>query len=407
MLRDWTLKSAAIATLAVSAAFSAPTAHAEKYASIVIDAETDTVLHARHADAPRYPASLTKVMTLYMLFDELKAGRLSLDDRLSVSRTAASQPPSNIRLRAGSTIRVSDAISALVTKSANDVAVVVAEHIGGSETRFARLMTVKAADLGLTNTVFRNASGLPDTQQLSTARDMARLAEAMLEDHADYYHYFETKRFAYGGRTYKNHNELLGDVEGVDGIKTGYTRASGFNLMASAKRDGNRVIAVMLGGHTSKSRNSHVTDLIEAAYTAIEPKAPHDVGLRTRIAFQSVTDPVHPNAAAVPTLNGKPLVLADAGSVAPRTPTAITAAVTAKRAQPSAPKAIQAAPKAAPETVSTPANAPAVAPKLIGIAEAARLQAERDSITRGEADSGSTNTAASVSDYEAAQFSKY
>ena len=295
----------------------AQTASAEKYASIVIDADTHEVLHARNADEARYPASLTKVMTLYMLFDALKAGEVSMDENLVISRHAASQPPSNLRLRSGSTIRVRDAIGALVNKSANDVAVVVAERLGGTESRFAQLMTVKAKSLGLDNTRFMNASGLPDTQQMTTARDLVVLAEAMLEDHADYYHYFSNTSFRWGGRSYKNHNELLGKVEGVDGIKTGYTRASGFNLMASAKRDGRRVIAIMLGGNTAKSRNAHVEDLVEAAFASLtSPEHNANPEEQNRLVFASVLTPVHPNAAAEPMLNGKRLsvIIAEGGS---------------------------------------------------------------------------------------------
>ncbi len=294
---------------AIALAPAAAQATSGKYASIVVDADTDTVLHARHADEARFPASLTKVMTLYMVFDALKSGELSLRERIGVSRHAAGQPPSKIGLRAGQTISVEDAIHALVAKSANDVAVVIAERLGVTEERFAALMTVKAASLGLTSTKFYNASGLPDARQISTARDLARLAEAVLEDHGDYYHYFSTRRFSWGRAVYKNHNRLLGEVDGVDGIKTGYTRASGFNLMASAKRDGRRVIAIMLGGRTSKVRNDHVTELLEAAFDAISPAGSQSPDLRTRIAFQAINAPQDPNAAAVPTLNGKPLMV--------------------------------------------------------------------------------------------------
>lgn len=280
------------------------TASAEKYASIVIDLETDEVLHARHADAPRYPASLTKAMTLYMLFDAMKSGEVKLYEKLPVSRAAASQPPSSLRLRAGSTITTKDAINALITKSANDVAVVVAERLGGTEQRFATLMTAKARAMGMESTTFKNASGLPNTQQLSTARDMSILAQSLLEDHADYYGYFANTKFSWGRATYKNHNQLIGKVAGVDGIKTGYTRASGFNLMTSAKRRGRRVVAIMFGGSTARSRDQHVTDLIEAAYKSFEPSdvAP---GLRTRITFSEVQPPLEPNGAALPVLNGK------------------------------------------------------------------------------------------------------
>ncbi len=301
------LKSSLVASSLMAGLIVAPAAHAERYASIVIDANTDTVLHARNADDPRYPASLTKVMTLYMLFDELEAGRISLDDELTVSRNAASQAPSNLRLSAGDKITVADAIDALVTKSANDVAVVVAEKIGGTEARFAALMTVKATTLGMSNTRFYNASGLPDDRQISTARDMARLAEAIMEDHPQYYSEFSTPSFTWEGRTYRNHNELLGSVDGVDGIKTGYTRASGYNLMASAQRGDARVIAVMLGGRTSRARNSHVTELIEAAYASFTaPTGNASSATQTHIAFESVAQPIDPNAAAVPTLNGHP-----------------------------------------------------------------------------------------------------
>ncbi len=262
------------ATLALFSGFllSTPASIAsaqEKYASIVINAETDEVLHARFADDRRYPASLTKVMTLYMLFDALETGELSLNDRLRVSANADRQPASDLGVKRGSTIKVQDAIYALITKSANDVAVVVAERIGGTEERFAALMTVKARTLGLTKTSFYNASGLPDPRQITTARDMAKLAEAMLENHGDYYHYFANPKFSWGRKTYRNHNKLLGKVAGVDGIKTGYTRASGYNLMASAKRDDTRIIAIMLGGNSSRARNAHVTDLIEAAYLSL------------------------------------------------------------------------------------------------------------------------------------------
>jgi D-alanyl-D-alanine carboxypeptidase len=307
-LRAFAALTRAVCTAAIMMvmAFGGGTALAEKYAAIVIDADTQQVLHDRHADEPRYPASLTKVMTLYMLFDALKSGEVSLDERMVVSRYAAAQAPSNLKLRTGSRITVRDAIGALITKSANDVAVVVAERLGGTESRFAQLMTVKAKSLGLENTRFVNASGLPDTRQLSTARDMALLADAMLTDHADYYHYFATEKFSWGGKTYKNHNNLLGDVDGVDGIKTGYTRASGFNLMASAKRDGHRIIAVMLGGTTARARDRHVEALLEAAFSSYSLPA-DDPELRTRLAFAMLEEPLSPEAAAEPMLNGKPL----------------------------------------------------------------------------------------------------
>lgn len=285
----------------------AQTAMAEKYAALVMDAETNEILHARNADDARYPASLTKVMTLYLLFDAINAGDVSLSDKMTVSRNAAAQPPSNLKLKAGSKIKVEDAILALVTKSANDVAVVVAEHLGGTEKKFAVQMTEKARDLGLNDTTFKNASGLPNTAQVTTAYDLALLADALLEQHGQYYHYFQNEKFSWGRMVYKNHNDLIGDVDGVDGIKTGYTRASGFNLMTSAERDGHRVIAVMLGGATAKSRNAHVEDLVEAAFAALGgPADPTSPQLRGTTVFASVQTPVNPNGAAEPMLNGQP-----------------------------------------------------------------------------------------------------
>ena len=260
----------------------------DKYASIVIDMGTNQVLHARYADSPRYPASLTKVMTLYMVFDALDSGELTLDEELPVSARAAAASPSKLGLRPGSTIRTDDAILALVTKSANDVSVVFAERLGGTESRFAALMTVKSRALGMNHTRFYNAHGLPDARQVTTARDMATLGIRIMEDHADYYEYFATKSFRYGGATYKNHNKLLGVVDGVDGIKTGYTRASGFNLLASARRDDTRIITVVMGGKTSKARNDHVAELLEAAFLAVDETSPAEPDLRTKIAFQNI-----------------------------------------------------------------------------------------------------------------------
>ena len=308
--------SAIAASVSITAAVLAPVAHAEKYAAIVVDADTGEVLHARNQDDPRYPASLTKVMTLYLLFDAIDAGDVSLKDKIKVSRNAAAQPPSNLRLKAGDTITVEEAIYALVTKSANDVAAAVAEFLGGSERKFAAMMTDKASELGLANTTFRNASGLPNTAQLSTARDLAILADALLDNHGDYYHYFQNQRFSWGGMTYKSHNNLIGSVDGVDGIKTGYTRASGFNLMTSAERDGRRVIAVMLGGASAKSRDAHVTELVESAFAALG-QTPEVIDPNTKLmSFAALQTPLNPNAAAEPMLNGRPLsaILAEAAA---------------------------------------------------------------------------------------------
>lgn len=264
----------------------AGSADAGRYASIVVELDGDTVLHARNADEARYPASLTKVMTLYLVFDALKSGRLKPTERLKVSRHAARQEPSKLGVKPGATIRVEDAIRAVVTKSANDVAVVLAERLGGTEAGFARKMNAKAAELGLDHTHFENASGLPDVHQTSTARDLAKLGEAVYRDHHKYYAYFSTPDFVWRKRHFRNHNNLLGVVPGVDGIKTGYTSASGYNLMASAQRGGHRVIAVMLGGATGRSRDEHVADLLEAAFMSVDvASGGAPLELRQRIAL--------------------------------------------------------------------------------------------------------------------------
>ncbi len=236
------------------------------YAAIVVDQTTGEVIHESGADEQNYPASLTKMMTLYMVFSAINNGRLKLDTALSVSASAATQPPSKVGLKDGDTIRVEDAILALVTKSANDVAVVVAEALAGSEERFAEAMTTRARALGMTQTTFRNASGLPDPKQISSARDLARLAIALRRDHPSYYKYFSTAVFDYNGLSFTNHNKLLGRYDGADGIKTGFTQASGFNLVASAERDGRRLVAVVLGGDNARQRDRQVMKLLDGAF---------------------------------------------------------------------------------------------------------------------------------------------
>ncbi len=255
----------ALGLVLVSLVGSAPAA--AKYASIVVDADTGQVLHSTNSDTRNYPASLTKMMTLYLLFEALEKGDLTLDSRLKVSRRAAGQAPSRLGLKAGSTIAVRDVIGALVVKSANDVATVAAEAVGGTEVKFAQMMTKKARDLGMKRTTFRNASGLPNRAQLSTAHDMSVLARALLEDFPGRYQAFSEPSFAYNGRTYRTHNNLLKD--GADGIKTGYTRASGFNLVTSVERDGRRLIGVVFGGKTARSRDRHMVSLLERSFKRI------------------------------------------------------------------------------------------------------------------------------------------
>ena len=236
-------------------------AHA-KYASFIINENTKRIYHNANADTRNYPASLTKIMTLYLVFDALKSKKISMSSKFKVSKRATRQPPSKLNLSAGSNITVKNAILALVTKSANDVATVIAENLGKSERNFARLMTRKAKKLGMTRTTFRNASGLPNRGQLSTARDMATLGIAIRKNHPKFFKLFKTKSFIYKGIKYTNHNNLLGSYSGTDGIKTGYTNASGFNLVASVERNGQRIIGVVFGGKKARSRDKHMVTLL-------------------------------------------------------------------------------------------------------------------------------------------------
>ena len=232
------------------------------FSHIVLDVKSGKALESFKADERRYPASLTKVMTLYLLFEQMEAGQFKLDTELKVSRHAAAQPPTKLGLKPGSTIRVENAIKALVTKSANDIAVVVAEAIGGSEHEFAKMMTSKARSLGMARTVYANASGLPNPRQVTSARDQAILGRAIQWHFPRQYKYFATNDFKFRGRKFHTHNRLLGQVKGVDGIKTGYIRASGFNLLTSVRRDKRHIIAVVIGGRTSRSRDAFMRKLI-------------------------------------------------------------------------------------------------------------------------------------------------
>jgi D-alanyl-D-alanine carboxypeptidase len=232
------------------------------FSSIVVDANSGNVLQANAADGSRHPASLTKIMTLYLLFERLESGKIALDDELKVSEHASEQAPTKLGLRPGQTIEVEDAIKGLVTRSANDAAVTIAEAIGGSEENFAKLMTRKARALGMSKTVYHNASGLPDDDQVTTARDQSILGRAIQERFPKYYKYFATNDFHYHGSVIRNHNHLLGQVEGVDGIKTGYTRASGFNLVTSIRRGNRHLVAVVLGGRSASSRDGVMRGLL-------------------------------------------------------------------------------------------------------------------------------------------------
>ncbi|HEX8471518.1 MAG TPA: D-alanyl-D-alanine carboxypeptidase family protein, partial [Brevundimonas sp.] len=237
-----------------------------RYAAIVVDAQTGEVLFARRADSPRYPASVTKMMTLYLTFEALEAGRVKLDDIVTVSPLAASQPPSKLGLASGQTIRFDDAMRATTVRSANDMAMLLAEHVGGSQARFAAMSTLKARQLGMTQTNYANPNGLPDSRQVTSARDLAILARAIMRDYPQYYSYFGLHDWNFRGREYRNTNGLLLGGNGYDGIKTGFTNGSGYNLAASAVRNQRRIIVIVMGGRSAPSRNNHVAELMNTGF---------------------------------------------------------------------------------------------------------------------------------------------
>jgi D-alanyl-D-alanine carboxypeptidase (penicillin-binding protein 5/6) len=242
-----------------------------KYAAIVVDAKSGEILYAKHADSPRYPASITKVMTLYLTYEALAAGKLHLDDRVPFSPHAAAQAPSKLGVRPGDSVSVQEAIEAMCTLSANDAAVAMAEKLGGTESRFAALMTLRAQELGMQNTHFANANGLPDSRNISSARDIAIMSRAVMRDFPQYYHYFSEESFNFRGRQVTNHNHLLGP--GVDGLKTGFTNASGFNIAISGVRDNRRLIVVVMGGPTRVSRDQNAEDLMLTGFDVMRRRA--------------------------------------------------------------------------------------------------------------------------------------
>ena len=293
-------------------------AYTPPYADIVVDDKSGFVLHEVSADDPRHPASLTKIMTLYLLFEQLEAGKLKLDTPLPVSTKAALQNPTKLGLKANATIAVEDAIKGLVTKSANDAAVVVAEAIGGSEEDFARLMTLKARMLGMTSTVYVNASGLPAEEQITTARDQAVLGRAIQHRFPRYYAYFATASFRYKGVEMRNHNNLLGNVKGVDGIKTGYTEASGYNLTSSVWRDERHIVAVVLGGTSNATRDARMRELIEAHVTQAATQRTAPMIVETSLPEGAGQDGALVPVVARVTSNPEPPALASFASVPAR-----------------------------------------------------------------------------------------
>ena len=312
-----TAARAAAALLVFALAFGVAGNAQARYASIVIDYDTGRVLHETNADTRNYPASLAKMMTLYLAFEALERGDLKLGQKLKASRRAAGMPASKLGLKRGERITVKNAILSLVTKSANDVAVVLAEAMGGKETKFAIMMTKKARELGMKRTSFRNASGLPNRRQMSTARDMATLARALIRDFPKEYRYFSTKQFVYKGKKHRNHNRLLKNYSGTDGIKTGYIRASGFNLAASVKRNGRRLIAVVFGGKTPRSRDRHIAKLLDRGFAKLASIGPDKIpappprkpafALATEFAPSQDTAPAGPAPSNRVTLRKKPV----------------------------------------------------------------------------------------------------
>ncbi|MDC8446140.1 MAG: D-alanyl-D-alanine carboxypeptidase [Nitrosomonas sp.] len=319
-----------------------------RYASIVMDANTGEVLHESSADASRYPASLTKMMTLYMLFEALERGKMTLNTRMPVSAHAASMPQTNIGLRTGETLSVRDAIPALIVRSANDAAAVVAEALGNTESNFGNMMTQKARQLGMTATTFRNASGLPNNAQKTTARDMARLSSRLMKDFPQYYHYFSTPSFHYKGRTYNSHNRMVRNTQGVDGLKTGFIRASGFNVATSAKRNNRRVIAVVMGGNSAAARDQHMAQLLDRSFNQVVASKPRNRNQNTEKMIAKAPIPVNkppiglarattPDPAAI--LRGEmPAPSNHSPSVAYVTPASFTPAVSVPRVIQSTPQ---------------------------------------------------------------------
>jgi D-alanyl-D-alanine carboxypeptidase len=335
--------------------------YSPRYADIVVDAKTGDVLHESAPDALRHPASLTKIMTLYLLFEKLEAGKVRLDSQMEVSAEAASQAPTKLGLRPGQTLAVEDAIKGLVTKSANDAAVVIAEYLAGSEEDFAAQMTRKARALGMSKTVYRNASGLPNDEQVTTARDQATLGLAIQDRFPRYYRYFATHSFTYRGSAMRNHNRLLGNVEGVDGIKTGYTRASGFNLVTSMRRGDRHVVAVVLGGTSGGARDARMRSLLETHIADAEP-------LKTTKIATTVPVASEPAVAAVESRPAKPAQTAPMLASSISTPVKLAApapdAPRAGSSEPLKPVAVKtvAVKMAAAKPVQAPAPA-AAAPK--------------------------------------------
>lgn len=330
----------------------ASAAGGNRHAALILDANTGTVLHDADGDALRHPASLTKMMTLYMTFETLQSGRLKMSDRLTISTAAAGVAPSKLDLKPGEQITVSDAIRAVITKSANDIAVALAEKVGGSEANFVRLMNARAREIGMSKTNFENASGLPNNAQVTTARDMATLALRLQDDFPSYYPLFATRTFEYGGKSFRNHNTMLKSFSGIDGIKTGYTRASGFNLVTSWRRGDHHLIGVVFGGDTAAERNAEMRVLL----TRMASRASSQ---KTRKPTQFARLKSEPKTAQRPVdRKSRPTEVAEAAPPAPRQPSAAPSPEPSSAAEPETPvqifkvRAVPMVPKARPVPAS-------------------------------------------------------
>ncbi|UFN51162.1 D-alanyl-D-alanine carboxypeptidase [Roseomonas sp. OT10] len=316
----------------------------DRYASIVLDARSGNILSAASPDEARYPASLTKMMTLYMLFEAIRDGRIGLDSRLVMSSEAASRPPSKLGIPPGVSITVEQAIMALVTKSANDIASLLGETLGGTEERFGQMMTLRARALGMSRTTFRNASGLPDLEQMTTARDMATLGRRLYLDFPDRYHYFATTTARIGRIALRNHNRMLGEYDGVDGIKTGYITASGFNIVTSAQRQGQRVVAAVFGGSSWVERDRHAAMLLDEGFSrlGVAPSAPtlptlvaaRGAQMAGRAAAATLPAPVPVNRRAARAANAARSSGRVPGSAGPVRATAVRPGAPVRAAQP-------------------------------------------------------------------------
>ena len=305
-------------------------AHAEnpRYAGIVVDLDNGEVLYAENIDDQRYPASLTKMMTLYLTFEALEEGELRLDQPLPVSPYAAAKPAVKLWLAAGSSIPVDTAIRALAVRSANDVAAVVAEALGGTEARFAQMMTTKARELGMHATTFRNASGLPDAGQITTARDMLTLSVRVMQDFPQYYHYFGLQEFTYRGTRHTSHNRLVRDYPGADGLKTGFIRASGFNVATTAMRGNRRLVGVVMGGFSSQSRDTHMANLLDRSFLRASLRDQRSWMADTNFSreFMAFAPPAQPIAPTTPETRQPVVAVVETTALSPQVASAAAAA---------------------------------------------------------------------------------